>query len=123
MMYEHNGCEGCLHRTTEETSLPCVICKGTVNPYTEWYGIAADCWEPDHADNPYWDNVSEIAERQRNKGFEKYGQGIEANKSVISTRLEYLEEELVDALFYLEWIKDYMKGGTDNGNVTERKDP
>ena len=56
--------------------------------------------------NPYWKNICAIAERQRKKGIDTYGQGIEANPADIVTRIEYLQEELVDALMYCEWIKD-----------------
>ena len=60
------------------------------------------------ADNPYWANIEAIAARQRQKGIETYGQGLEANPADIITRLTYLEEELVDALMYIEWAKDYI---------------
>jgi hypothetical protein len=63
--------------------------------------------------NPYWENVCKIAERQRNKGIATYGSGIEENPAGIITRIEYLEEELVDALMYCEWIKDYLRRGKD----------
>ncbi len=65
--------------------------------------------------NPYWQNICAIAERQRAKGVETYGKGIEENPADIITRIEYLEEELVDALMYCEWIKDYI-GRKDDGN-------
>ena len=58
--------------------------------------------------NPYWNNICSIAERQRAKGMETYGTGIEDNHADIITRIEYLEEEMVDALMYCEWIKDYI---------------
>ena len=60
------------------------------------------------ADNPYWANIEAIAGRQRKKGIDTYGQGLEANPADIMTRLTYLEEELVDALMYIEWAKDYL---------------
>ena len=60
------------------------------------------------ADNPYWANIEAIAARQRQKGIDTYGQGLEANPADIMTRLTYLEEELVDALMYIEWAKDYI---------------
>lgn len=60
------------------------------------------------ADNPYWANIEAIADRQRQKGIDTYGQGLEANPADIMTRLTYLEEELVDALMYIEWAKDYL---------------
>jgi hypothetical protein len=56
--------------------------------------------------NPYWKNICAIADRQRAKGIATYGKGIEENAADIITRIEYLEEELVDALMYCEWIKD-----------------
>lgn len=60
--------------------------------------------------NPYWNNICAIAERQRKKGMETYGKGLEDNKADIIARIEHLEEELVDALMYCEWIKDQMGG-------------
>ena len=66
------------------------------------------------ADNPYWANIEAIAARQRQKGIDTYGQGLEANPADIMTRLTYLEEELVDALMYIEWIKEKL-GGKEDG--------
>ena len=60
--------------------------------------------------NPYWENVCAIAEKQRAKGIETYGQGIEMNHADAITRIEYLQEELIDALMYCEWIKDSVRG-------------
>jgi hypothetical protein len=58
--------------------------------------------------NPYWENICTIAEKQRAKGIETYGKGLEDNKADIIARIEHLQEELVDALMYCEWIKDYV---------------
>lgn len=60
--------------------------------------------------NPYWDRITAIAERQREKGITEYGQGLEDNPAGIVQRITYLEEELVDGLMYCEWIKDRLKG-------------
>lgn len=60
--------------------------------------------------NPYWNNICAIADRQRQKGLETYGKGLEENKADIIARIEHLEEELVDALMYCEWIKDQIGG-------------
>ena len=57
---------------------------------------------------PYWQNIQAISDRQRQKGIDTYGQGLESNHADIITRLTYLEEELVDALMYIEWAKDYL---------------
>ena len=64
--------------------------------------------EEKKSNNTYWDNVCKIADKQRKKGIETYGQGLESNTWGIFKRLTYLEEELVDALMYLEWCKDYL---------------
>lgn len=58
--------------------------------------------------NPYWQRITAIAERQRKKGIETYGQGLERNTAAMLTRIEYLEEELVDGLMYCEWMKDKL---------------
>ena len=70
--------------------------------------------------NPYWKNICAIAERQRAKGIATYGQGIEMNPADVITRIEHLQEELVDALMYCEWIKDGIKGTGNWIPVTER---
>ena len=58
--------------------------------------------------NPYWQNIQAIAARQRQKGIDTYCQGLEENPADMVTRLTYLEEELIDALMYIEWAKDYI---------------
>ena len=65
--------------------------------------------------NPYWERISDIANKQRKKGIETYGQGLEANMQPDPmTRIEYIEEELIDALMYLEWLKEGMKKNESN---------
>ena len=63
--------------------------------------------------NPYWERITSIANRQREKGIREYGKGLEANPADIVTRLNYLEEELIDALMYCEWIKEKLGGRAD----------
>ena len=63
--------------------------------------------------NPYWQNIKDIAARQRQKGIDTYGQGLEENPADMVTRLTYLEEELIDALMYIEWIKEKLGGKAD----------
>lgn len=60
--------------------------------------------------NPYWKRITALAERQREKGLSKYGKGLEMNPMGISERLTYLEEELIDALMYIEHIKAWLMG-------------
>lgn len=67
-------------------------------------------------DNPYWDRITEIANRQRAKGIATYGQGLEQfNAPDVVQRIEYIQEELIDALIYLEWAKEKLKEGVSNG--------
>lgn len=66
-------------------------------------------------DNPYWENICSIAQKQREKGLNTYGQGLEMNPADVVARINHLEEELVDALMYCEWIKDSVTRGSDNG--------
>ena len=58
--------------------------------------------------NPYWERITSTAEHQRQKGIAEYGQGLECNHADIVTRQNDLEEELIDALMYIEWAKDYI---------------
>lgn len=67
--------------------------------------------------NPYWERICALSEKQRAKGIETYGQGLESNPMAIKDRLEYLEEELIDGLMYIEHIKAWLMelGGENNG--------
>jgi hypothetical protein len=56
--------------------------------------------------NPYWERICRLSERQRAKGMETYGQGLENNPAEILERIEHLQEELIDGLMYCEWLKD-----------------
>lgn len=61
-------------------------------------------------------SIGNGAARRRDKrgaveGIQTYGQGLEANRAAIETRLEYIQEELIDALMYIEWVKDGLKDG------------
>lgn len=62
------------------------------------------------SDNPYFERIKDIFDRQRVKGVRKYGMGLEDNGKVdILERIGFLEEELADALMYCEWIKEYIR--------------
>lgn len=60
--------------------------------------------------SPYWERICKMAEKQRAKGMKTYGKGLEDNPLTIIERLEYLEEELIDSLMYIEHIKEWLKG-------------
>ena len=57
----------------------------------------------------YWDRITAIYNRQREKGLKKYGLPLEDNPASIDTRIRYIEEELVDALMYCEWVRDKVQ--------------
>ncbi len=65
----------------------------------------------DESANPYWERIEALSKAQRDKGIEKYEQGLEVNTThSIVERLTYIEEELIDALMYIEWVKDGLAG-------------
>lgn len=54
----------------------------------------------------YWENICKMQEKQTEKGLATYGQTLEENTALsMAERLTYLEEELIDALMYIEHIK------------------
>ena len=58
----------------------------------------------------YWDKITAINSKQQSKGIKEYGQTLEDNKELTVTEtLTMLEEELVDALNYIEKIKDLLQ--------------
>jgi hypothetical protein len=58
----------------------------------------------------YWNNITDIYERQREKGLKEYGHPLEEETDMNSIqRLTAIEEELVDALMYIEHAKEGMK--------------
>jgi hypothetical protein len=71
---------------------------------------AVDRWESvDSVNNnqKYWSNVCEMQKKQTEKGIETYGQVLEDNTGMSTLdRLTYLEEELIDALMYIEHLKE-----------------
>ena len=63
----------------------------------------------------YWERVSAIQEKQTAKGIKTYGQTLEDNTGMRPIdRLEYLEEELVDALMYIEHLKESLRALEDD---------
>ena len=109
MMLEHDGCKGCKHDPKEHDDFPCNHCRGTISSRNPLYAKVADLYEPEKPENPYWERICNLADKQRAKGIETYGQGIECNPAAMLKRIEYLQEELIDGLMYCEWIKDMLK--------------
>lgn len=70
--------------------------------------------------NPYWERITQMADRQREKGISTYGQGLEQFTTPDALqRIEYIQEEMIDALMYLEWLKEKLKGDIENGTEKE----
>ena len=59
----------------------------------------------------YWNNICALNARQEAKGKEKYGQTLEDNVTLtVTQRIEHTEEELIDALKYMEHLKAACAG-------------
>ena len=57
----------------------------------------------------YWERICAINNRQTAKGKQKYGQTLEQNTTLTTEqRIEHAEEELIDALKYLEHLKEVV---------------
>ena len=96
-------CQVCEYKNCNEFETPCLACK-----YNNGY---EDNFVPrDTTEKPeYWSNICEMQKRQTEKGIKTYGQTLEDNQDMnIIQRLEYLEEELIDGLMYIEHIKDKL---------------
>lgn len=73
--------------------------------------------------NPYWDRITAVATRQREKGIREYGRGIEDDTADINVRLDRIEEELIDALMYIEHFRDSISEPANNSKkITNEKD-
>lgn len=108
---EHDGCIGCKYDNKEPDELPCSHCRGTIIPVNPLYSKCADFYEPEEPkepENPYWEKICKIADKQRSKGINKYGKGLEYNSADAIARINHLQEELIDGLMYCEWIKEKL---------------
>lgn len=57
----------------------------------------------------YWERITEIKNRQTGKGLNTYGMTLEQNTAINPIeRLEMIEEELIDALMYIEHLKEAL---------------
>lgn len=62
--------------------------------------------EPPESSGRYWRNICGINAKQEAKGRAKYGQSLEDNTTLSTVqRIEHAQEELIDALKYLEHLK------------------
>lgn len=98
MTKEEQVCSNCKYRREFLYLEPCKSCI---------VGGHRELWEP-RDENPYWERITALAERQREKGMSKYGKGLEMNTADILVRINHLQEELIDGLMYCEWIKEHF---------------
>ena len=63
------------------------------------------------SENPYWQRITALADKQRAKGMSKYGVGLENNTANATERVRHIQEELIDALMYLTWLEESLKEG------------
>lgn len=87
-----------------------VLKKNTFNNIRKAMGFSPVIKKENEKRNmKYWDRVTEIQKRQTEKGIKTYGQILEDNTGMsIKERLEYYEEELIDALMYIEHLKEVL---------------
>lgn len=109
---EECTCPTCRYFGDEYDDTECVGCKYKMCSTDRGYDTAPIKWTPAPSEeNPvarpyYWAEVCKIQKRQTEKGVKKYGRRLEDNHDLtMIERLEYLEEELIDGLMYIEHIK------------------
>lgn len=77
----------------------------------------------DSNEDRYRKRIIERLDKQRAKGFNKYGQCLENNEASINERLEHLAQELTDALEYIEWIKEEIDWLLNTGKLPKPYGP
>lgn len=97
-------CTTCKYRNLTVFEDPCYTCNHAIPCPNKYEPIG------EIKDNNYlWDRVNKIARDQRIKGLKEYGHGLEADNADLNTRLIRIEEELIDALMYIEHLKEAFK--------------
>ena len=117
MLGEHYRlCFTCVRSEYPADNPECLVCMGT-DGKPNWVSREAVKKTVSSSGNPYWERICILAEEQRAKGLETYGQGLENNPAGIVERINHLQEELIDGLMYCEWIKEkYLEGGWNDGD-------
>lgn len=104
----NSGCFGC-PMEEESKYWGCQIKEGASRKIRELVDhIPETSQEPAEAPEAlrYWSAICAINERQEAKGRGKYGQDLEDNDTMpTDQRIEHIQEELIDALKYLEHFK------------------
>lgn len=99
-------CNECEHIERDFHEFPCRVCVVISNGVRDMFIHRGQPTIADGDTRRYSANIAALIERQRDKGLKKYGIGLEENVTLSSRqRIEHAEEELVDALMYLEHLK------------------
>lgn len=101
-----NLCCECKHFQSAKNRPPCSRCRGLngVINHSQFEASSAQIQSP--RDVSYWANITKMQKRQTAKGLKTYGQRLEDNTTLtITEKIEMIQEELIDALMYLEHLK------------------
>lgn len=99
---EHTYCDECKCLYSDENGCFSGSDEHMLENYDRVFG------DKNQSNNPYWERICGLSEKQRAKGLETYGKGLESNPAAMQKRIEHLQEELIDALMYCEWMKDKL---------------
>lgn len=100
-MLTEEKCSNCFYNNLFSDEDPCNKCMTPFGKRTKW--------KPNIG--KFWEKITDIYLQQKKKGLANYGQTLEENKTPdLNERLRMLQEEMVDALMYIEWIKEKIGG-------------
>jgi len=68
----------------------------------------------------YRDNIIKLLDNQTHKGLMKYGLTLDESRLTVVDTLTYLEEELIDAIVYIQHVKEWLANGTKEEAVKEQ---
>lgn len=105
------NCSTCMFADAESWITPCRECADHNQYIPEQMQLVQEPQTDASVEKPkpYWERITKMYEKQRRKGIETYGMTLEQNTALNTLeRLEYLEEELIDGLMYIEHLKEKL---------------
>lgn len=101
-------CDNCRFLEFSKSDEPCADC----NKNSNWEAKPVIKDSGDRVNSTYRESVVRMIDGQIEKGYSKYGVLLEQNKMLTTKqRIEHLQEELIDGLFYCEHIKAISDDG------------
>lgn len=98
----HKSCNGCIFFENSQ----CSFTHENVNECYSRYIAEGEGLD-------YWESITAIKNKQTEKGMKEYGQRLEDNDNLsIEDRIIMAEEEMIDALMYMEHLKRTLTGLT-----------